>query len=278
MPELYRTKLEEYAEKWKDFFHFKREDGILEMRMHTRGGPMLWGLEIHRALIPAMRDINDDPDNEVLIFTGTGDAFLGGYDSPSWAEHGFEGPFSEFHAYDIFYKDQTREPFSLIDLQIPVICAINGPILVHGELALLNDIVIAADHTYIYDGHYDGFGIVPGDGVHTLYRELLGQNRGRYFLLMGERIHAPEAKQLGLVSEVMPLEDLLPRAWEIARTKMMTKNRVQRRLTRGLLIQPWKELFIKEIYSGLTHEALGSYSHWPMTSKKYDPNSQALKK
>lgn len=272
MSQIYRTRLEEYSAKYAKFFSFKREDGILEVKMHTRGGPLLWNLEIHSALLPALRDINDDPENEILIFTGTGDSFLGGFDGPSWEKNGFNGPFSENQAYEIMYRNQTREPFALIDLQIPVIAAVNGPVLVHAELALLNDIVIASENTYFYDGHFDGFGIVPGDGVQTIYRELLGHNRGRYFIYMGEKIYAEEAKQLGLVSEVWPLDKLLDRAWEIARTKFLPKPRVHRRLTRSLLIQPWREIFTKEINAGMSHEALGCYTHWPMSNDAYDPN------
>jgi enoyl-CoA hydratase/carnithine racemase len=112
---------------------------------------------------------------------------------------------------------------------------------------------------------------VPGDGVHTLFRELLGPNRGRYFLLMGNKIFAEEAKQLGLVGEVLPRDKLLERAWEIATKVFMSKNRIQRRLTRSLLIQPWRELFTKELFSGMAHESLACYDYWPMSkSKTYD--------
>ena len=91
--EMYRTHLDEYAEKWAEFFHFKREDGILEIRMHTESGPCHWGLEIHRALIPMFADVGHDPENECLIFTGTGDSFLALSDDESWKRNRFESRF-----------------------------------------------------------------------------------------------------------------------------------------------------------------------------------------
>lgn len=267
----YDSRLEDYADKYKEFLILKRDRGILEARLHTQGGPLRWNLEAHRGIIPAMFDINNDPENECMILTGSGDSFLAEFDNESWAQYGFEKPFSSYHGYDLFYKDQTREPFALINLQIPVIAAINGPSIVHAELALLNDIVICSDNTYFYEGHWDGLHIVPGDGVHTLFRELLGPNRGRYFLLMGQKIFADEALALGLVGEVMPQSKLLPRAWEIADKVFMSKNRIQRRLTRSLLIQPWRELFTKELFSGMAHESLACFDYWPMSgSKKYE--------
>lgn len=267
----YETRLEDYAEKYADFLKFRREDGILEVRFHTNDGPLKWGLEVHHGIIPAMFDINADPENEVMILTGTGDGFLAEFDTDSWERHKFHEPFTAYHGYDMFYKDQTREPFALINLQIPVIAALNGPSIVHAELALLNDIVIASDTTYFYEGHWDGLGIVPGDGVHTLFRELLGPNRGRYFMLMGQKIYAEEALALGLVGEVLPSDQLLPRAWEIARNVFMNKNRIQRRLTRSLLMQPWRELFTKELFSGMAHESFACFDYWPMNkSQSYD--------
>src|SRR5262249_731469 len=151
----------------------QREKGILEARFHTEGGPLKWGLEVHRGIIPAMFDINNDPENECVILTGTGDSFLAEFDSPSWIRHGFHTPFNAYHGYDIFYFDQTREPFALLDLNIPVIAAVNGPCVVHAELAFINDLVICSENTYFYEGHWDSLGIVPGDGVHTVFRELL---------------------------------------------------------------------------------------------------------
>jgi len=117
---------------------------------------------------------------------------------------------------------------------------------------------------------------VPGDGVHTLYRELLGPNRGRYFLLMGEKIGAEEALRLGLVGEVMPREKLLDRAWEIARTNFLSKDRVQRRLTLSLLMQPWRELFTKELFSGMAHESFACMHHWSMTQKDGDAEAGSV--
>lgn len=269
--ELYRTYLDDYAERWSEYFAFKREDGILEVRMHTDGGPCKWDLELHRAFIPAFADIHHDPENECLIITGTGHDFLAEFDEASWDRNGFRHQFGHEHGYDIFYADQTKEPFSLLNLEIPVIAAVNGPCMIHAELALLNDIVIASDNASFRDGHYTGMGIVPGDGVHTLFRELLGHNRGKYFLLTGQTLSAKESLDLGLVSEVVPHEELLPRAWELARTIFMARNRIQRRVTRTVLNQPWRELFTKELAFGQGLESWACHDYWPMAEEKdYD--------
>jgi enoyl-CoA hydratase/carnithine racemase len=269
--EMYRTHLEEYAETWKEFFVMRREEGILEVRMHTDGGAAQWSLELHRAFIPAFADISHDPENECLILTGTDESFLAVFDAEGWERQGFKQKFTFEHGYDMWYADQTREPFALLNLQIPVIAAINGPLFIHAELALLNDLVICSDTTTMSDGHYTGMGIVPGDGVHTLFRELLGHNRGKYFLLTGQTLDAEELLRLGLVSEVVPHDQVLDRAWELARTIFMARARSHRRITREVLVQPWRELFTKELGYGQGLESWATHGYWPLADEsEYD--------
>jgi enoyl-CoA hydratase/carnithine racemase len=77
--------------------------------------------------------------------------------------------------------------------------------------------VLAAEDAYFQDAPHPAFGIVPGDGVHVLWPEVIGEIRGRYFLLSGQKLSAAEAKAYGAVNEVISSEALLPRARELAR-------------------------------------------------------------
>ena len=55
----------------------ERRDGILEVRLHSDGGPLQWGLGPHRELPELFAAIASDRENRVVILTGTGDAFSG---------------------------------------------------------------------------------------------------------------------------------------------------------------------------------------------------------
>ena len=268
---MYRTRLEEYADKWADYFTMRREDGIIEIRMHTDGAEAEWGLELHRALIPALADVAHDPDNECVIFTGTGKSFLSSMNAEGWKRTGFDKPYDFTKGYNFWYQDQVHEPFALLNLEIPVIAAVNGPFFIHQELALVNDIVICSESTTMADGHYTGMGIVPGDGVQTLFRELMGVNRAKYFLLTGQVMTAQELLALGLVGEVVPDNRLLDRAWELARTIFMKRTRSHRRMTRALLVQPWRELLIRELPFGMAMECWATHDYWPLADTEgYD--------
>ena len=84
-------------------------------------------------------------------------------------------------------------------------------------VGLLASIVIAADDVTFEDtAHFHNGGIVPGDGINVVYTMLMGLNRARYLMLTGQVLTAQEAKDIGLVAELMPREKLLPRAWQLA--------------------------------------------------------------
>ena len=104
-------------------------------------------------------DLGNDPDNEVLIFGGTGDKWIAGFD-PKLAQQSLdEMPPDAF--YDQIYSDATKllEAF-IFNIDIPTIACINGPGL-HTEFALLCDITLCAEHAEIFDPHFK-FGLVPG--------------------------------------------------------------------------------------------------------------------
>ena len=194
---------------------------------------------VHEALVKAFRDIGHDPENHVVILTGTGDEFCA-----QIVSDGFD--FFTPAGFDKIFREGTKVLENILDIQVPMIAAINGPVTVHSEYALLCDMVIATEHAYFQDVPHPAFGIVPGDGLHVVWPEVIGEIRGRYFLLSGQKLSAAQAKEYGAVNEIVSREALLPRAWELARhmskqspltlryTRMALSTRFRRRLQEGL--------------------------------------------
>jgi enoyl-CoA hydratase/carnithine racemase len=103
--------------------------------------------------------------------------------------------------------------------------------------------------------HFQLASQVPGDGLNIVYTMLLGLNRARYFMLMGQIIPAKEAKELGLVAEVLPRKRLMARAWEIAEM-LAEKNDLLLRYTRVSLTQPLKNVMEQDVMYHLALESL----------------------
>jgi enoyl-CoA hydratase/carnithine racemase len=249
--ERYRMKLEDYADKYRTI-RFRREDGILEMTLHSDGGSLRWGRLPHAELEEAFLNISRDRDNKVVILTGSGEEFSGPAPDPvanredhrmtpdEWAELGWEA--NNFHA-------------NLLAIDVPMISAVNGPALRHAELPIMCDIVLAsASATFQDSAHFVG-GLVPGDGVHVVFPMAMGLNRGRYFLLTGQVLDAQEAKEMGLVNEVLLKEDLMPRAWELAR-QIMKQPEMNRRYARLLLTEQLRRQINDLLPYGLALEGL----------------------
>lgn len=233
----------------------ERRDGICLVQLHTDGGPLVWGDGPHTELGFLFEDVGRDPDNRVVILTGTGDEFLARLDS-SWV--GAMNPAK----WDKIYRHGKRLLTNLLEIEVPVVAAINGPATVHAELALLSDIVIAAEHTTFRDAPHFRYGTVPGDGVHLVWPMLLGPNRGRHFLLTGHRLTATEAKDLGVVAEVLPADEVLDRAWTIA-ADLARQPDTALRYARQCLTQRFKRAMLDDLGYGLALEGLGAYESWP---------------
>jgi enoyl-CoA hydratase/carnithine racemase len=240
---------DEYREIFKQHFIMERRNGVLLVQMHTEGGEVLWSLELHRAIWQLFRIIGADPENEVMIFSATGNKWVAAFDDESFARVEAD-PTANSYDYGIF--DGRHMLISLInDIEIPTIGALNGP-GAHSELALMCDLTICSDNTVIIDPHF-ALHLVPGDGIHSALIELLGIKRAAYAMLMNQQIDAKKALEYGLVNEVVPRDQLLDRAWAIA-DSIMQKPRVVRRMTGQILRRTWKQRIVDDLDSGFAQE------------------------
>ena len=245
---------EEYANKYENI-RMERRDGILQITFHTDGGILKWGEAPHREFGYAFTDIGSDPDNKVIIMTGTGDVYCTQPAGPRASKR-------TARDWDKTYWEGKRLLSNLLDIEVPMIAAVNGPATIHAEIPVLSDIVLASENAAFQDApHFPG-GIIPGDGVHVVWPLLLGTNRGRYFLLTGEKLSAQQALKLGVVNEVLSQDKLLPRAWELAE-ELAKKPPLTLRYTRVVLTQYIKRQMQDLLGYGLAVEGLGAIDTFP---------------
>lgn len=228
----------------------RSSEGVLEVVLHTDGGSLIFNGHTHEEFVDLFHQINQDDRNRVVVLTGAGEAFIDQMDV-----EGFD--FFSPRGYDKIYREGKKVLANLIDIPVPVIAALNGPTTVHSEYALLADIVIATPDTVFQDKPHFAFGIVPGDGIHSLWPEVIGSIRGRTFVLTQQIIGAEEAKNLGVISEIVPRDRLLPRAHEIA-ARIARLPPLTASYTRLVLTQKLRRIVDESVAFGLALEGISA--------------------
>jgi enoyl-CoA hydratase len=160
----------------------------------------------------AIDDVSSDDEVKVLILTGSGKAFVAGSD------------IKEFNATTPFAAHNIMRLGEMVEkLEKPVIAAVNGFCLGGGnEIAMGCDIIIASEKAKFGQTEIN-IGIIPGGGGTQRLPRLIGPGRAKELIYTGDIIRAEEADRLGLVNRVVPMDELMPAAKELAK-KIATKS------------------------------------------------------
>lgn len=163
--------------------------------------------ELIGALYTALTAADRDESVRAIVLTGADPAFCAGVDLKQAAADGL-AYFGEF---------QTRNCITAAgELRTPLIGAINGATFTGGlELALGCDFLVASQRAVFADTHAR-VAILPGGGMTARLPQLVGAAMARRMSMTGEVIDADRAEKIGLVTEVVAHERLLPRALELA--------------------------------------------------------------
>jgi enoyl-CoA hydratase/carnithine racemase len=254
--------LEEYENRYRNATLSRDGSGVLEVVLHDgEGGPLKWSESAHRELPILWADIAADPENRVVILTGTGDVFCAELDWAVWQD------MDPSAMWDKLFVEGKRLLENILSIEVPVIGAVNGPAGIHAEMIGLSDIVLASDNATFSDkSHFQG-GLPAADGVHIYWPMVLGPSRARYFLLTGQEIGASEALGLGFVHEVLPPERLMDRARELA-ADLASKTTLNLRGTRAAIVHDIRRRFVDQLGFGLALEARAAVTDWGMPSSK----------
>jgi enoyl-CoA hydratase/carnithine racemase len=239
-----------YRESFPNARLTRSQTGVLEVAFHTDGGTLVFNGHSHEQFVDLFHAIGSDPDNRVVILTGSGDAFM-----ESISPEGFD--FFTPQGYDKIFREGRKVLMNILDVEVPMIAAVNGPVRLHSEYILLADIVLATPATVFQDKPHFEFGIVPGDGVNLLWQEVIGTIRGRYFILTRQELDAETAKQWGAVNEIVPADKLLARAREIAEG-LAKLPPLTTRYTRIALTQKLRRIVDEGIGYGLAFEGISA--------------------
>lgn len=208
------------------------EDGVATMTLNVPERLNAFSGQMHADMLETYLEVNRDPDVKVLIITGTGRALSVGADIKEEAggqAGGRGGADRRIPMLDFIGKYQHREypglsKFGLADRSNgvpakPVVTAVNG-MCAGGGLHFLDtaDIVICSDDATFFDPHVNVAIAACGETLGMVRNRQMPRGEALRVAMMGlrYRISAERAYQVGIVSEVVPSDQLMTRAKEIA--------------------------------------------------------------
>lgn len=231
----------------------RHPDGVLLITINRPDVLNATNNRLHWELSRVWRDVDDDADTNVVVITGKGRAFSAGGDLDMIDRmQGNHANISQAlrEAGDIVYN--------MIDCSKPIISAINGVAVGAGlAVAFMADISIASENMRITDGHLR-LGVAAGDHAVIIWPLLCGMAKAKYYLLTADFIDGKEAERIGLVSLCVPSDQLIDKAFEVARKLARGPQQATRFTKRAL--NNWLKMFGPAFDASLAMEMLGFFS------------------
>ncbi|MDB5986299.1 MAG: Enoyl-CoA hydratase [Nevskia sp.] len=199
-----------------NFLIYEQQGHVVTLTMNEpeRRNP-LTGNSAVADFLAAIDRIQGDPAVRAVILTGAGTAFSSGGDIRDM-ERQASGQVSGMQVRQEYRSGIQKLPLALFNLEVPIIAAVNGAAIGAGlDLACMCDIRIASEHAKFAES-FVKLGIIPGDGGAWLLPRIIGMSRAAELSFTGDLIGADIAASWGLVSRVVPADQLLAAAHELA--------------------------------------------------------------
>jgi enoyl-CoA hydratase len=226
-----------------DSLLLERADGVATVTLNRPEARNALNSDLLRGLYDALVDLEGDDSVAVVIITGTDPAFCAGLDLKELGATG-----GNLRGSASGGRERAGAPWP--ELSKPLIGAVNGVAVTGGfELALNCDFLIASERARFGDTHAR-VGLLPGWGLSVLLPQAIGVRRAKEMSLTGNFMDADEALNFGLVNRVVPHDELLPVARQVAADIAGNDQRAVR-----ALLDEYKRVTATTVSEGLRIEA-----------------------
>lgn len=253
------------------FILLERQARVGIIRLNRPEKLNAWNAEMREEIVQALLAFDADPEVGAIIMTGAGDrAFCAGQDLEE--AHGFDADRAEE-----WMREWERYYGTLRSLSRPTVMALNGTTGGSAfQVAMLGDIRVA--HPGVKVGQPEinqGIASVTGPWLMNM---MLGMSRTTELVLTGRMMDAEEAQRIGIFHHVVPPEQVMPKALEIA-NDLASKPPIAMRLTKQRLREMTEPSFVETIASSIRiqRESYGSGEPARMMEEFYRKRSGKVK-
>lgn len=186
-------------------------DGIAHITLNRPQTRNALGQQMREELAAAIVQVGDADEVHAVLLSGAGGAFCSGGDIAQMLDATQGG---------LAWRDRIRRLHrwfpALVNMEKPVIAAVDGPAFGAGfSLALAADFILATPRAS-FCAVFGRIGLVPDLGAMQLLPRIIGQQRAKELVFTARTVSADEARTLGIVYEIAPEAELLPRARALA--------------------------------------------------------------
>jgi enoyl-CoA hydratase len=193
----------------QSYIRVERHDKVALVRIDRPEARNALNTAVREQLADALEALDGDEAVRCMVLTGSPKAFVAGADLRELAD---------LEAVDVLLRDQLRWWERLRHLRTPLIAAVNGYALGGGcELAMTCDMIVAGRGARFGQPEIK-VGIMPGGGGTQRLVRAVGKARAMELLLTGRLVDADEAERMGLVTRVVPDEEVVDQALALAAT------------------------------------------------------------
>lgn len=207
----------------------KRHNGIGILIMNRPEIRNAFITEIKEELLYALEDMEKDKDIKCIVITGEGRAFSAGGDLSALSEIKPLGGRKRL-------IDGVKLLHKVLEIEKPIIAAVNGPAAGSGcSFALACDMVLASDKAFFVQS-FVNVGLIPDFGAIHFLPLLIGPQRAKEMMFLGEKVSAEEALQIGLINKIIPSDKLMETTISIAEN-LAKKSPISIGLTKRMMNQ-----------------------------------------
>lgn len=211
---------DERSDRYARFEHLTIDvqgDGVAVVRIPVAGSVGRVQAGIHKEVADIWPVLGEDPAVKVIVVTGAGTDFYRSADASGLRAIPAMSKEATFDLLQRMSKEGVDIVYRMVELDKPIISAINGPAAGGGlAVALLADISVAATDAVLVDPHV-ALGIAAGDHAAMIWPLLCGMAKAKLFLLTSDELDGAEAERIGLVSRAVPAAEVLDTALGYAR-------------------------------------------------------------
>lgn len=239
------------TEKHPDFL-FDRRGKVITVTINNPDQRNAVTNSIDNSFRTLFSELDDDPDSSVIVITGAGESFCAGGNIDD-----MKAGVEDINHFLSGYRNGKRLLQSMLDCTKPIIARVNGDAVGLGAtIALFSDIVVASETARFGDPHVK-VGIVAGDGGAVIWPQNMGFALAKYYLLTGDLISAPEAREMGLIAKVAKPEELDAITDKIA-DKLANGATQAISFTKAVANIPLRQILASSVDAGFALETISS--------------------